>query len=67
MGCFDLNLFQKVSSIPAWVEDSQSARKGWGKLYNTRQVKVIKLRLKIADCGRNVWSISKRHAKCRTS
>ena len=31
---------------------------------NTRQVKVIKLRLKIADCGGNVWSRSKRHAKC---
>ena len=41
-------------------------KKRRGKLYIMRQVKVIKLRLKITNCGENVKWRSKRCTKCGT-
>ena len=60
-----ISYVEKPGILELWYKKLNNEETSYeGKLYNTRQVKAIKLRLKIADCGGNVWSRSKRHAKC---
>ena len=60
-----ISYVEKPGILELWYKKFNNEETPYqGKLYNTRQVKVIKLRLKIVDCGGNVGSRSKRHAKC---
>ena len=50
-----ISYVEKPTILELWYKNlimkRLHTRKGWGKLYNMKQVKVIKLRLKIVDCG----------------
>ena len=60
-----ISYVEKSGILELWYKKLNNEETSYqGKLYNTRQVKAIKLRLKIADCGGNVWSRSKRHVEC---
>ena len=60
-----ISYVKKLGILELWYKKLNNEEISYqGKLYNTRQVTVIKLRLKIVGGGGNVWSRGKRHAEC---